>query len=83
LRPLPRLIDDNSRLGEYLMVFMIPLFMLRSLDPVFGLLAAVVLCAAYVHGTLGRPQGYLSHRLYRMGLPLTGLLAPRLRRLAP
>ena len=81
MRPVPRLIDSNSRLGEYLMVFMVPLFLLRTLDALGGLLVGALACAAYIRGTLGRPDGYLVHRLYAAGLPLSGLLARRLRRL--
>ena len=81
MRPVPRLIDSNSRLGEYLMVFMVPLFLLRTLDPLAGLLVGAAACAVYVRATIGRPDGYLVHRLYACGLPLSGLLDRRVRRL--
>ena len=64
------------------MVFMVPLFMLRTLDPVAGLLVGALACALYVRATMGRPDGYLVHRLYALGLPLSGLLDRRLQRLA-
>jgi hypothetical protein len=83
MRTVPRLIDNNSRLGEYLMVFMVPLFMLRTLDPVIGLVVACASCAAYVRLTLGKPDGYLVHLLYRLGLPLSGLPARSIRRFVP
>lgn len=83
MRPVPRLIDNNSRLGEYLMVFMVPLFLLRTVDPLLGLGAGVAACLLYVRLTLGKPEGYLVHRLYRSGLPLGGLPARRVRRLVP
>jgi hypothetical protein len=70
-------------MGEYLMVFMIPLFLLRTLDPVFGLLVSCCACVFYIRTTAGKPDGYLSHLLYRIGLPLGGLLNPRLRTLVP
>ena len=83
MRPVPRLIDSNSRLGEYLMVFMVPLFLLRTFDPLLGLAVAAVACALYVRLTLGKPEGFLVHALYRAGLPVRGLLSLRLRRLVP
>jgi len=73
MRPVPRLIDSNSRLGEYLMVFMVPLFLLRTVDPLLGLAVGTVACAVFIRVTLGKPDGYLVHRLYRSGLPLSGL----------
>ena len=83
MRPVPRLIDSNSRLGEYLMVFMIPLFMLRTVDPVAGLLVGAAACGLYIRATMGKPDGYLVHRLYQWGLPLSGLLNRRVRSLVP
>ena len=47
MRIVPRLIDSNSRLGEYLMVFMVPLFLLRTLDPLLGLLVGACASALY------------------------------------
>jgi hypothetical protein len=83
MRSVPRLIDNNSRLGEYLMVFMVPLFLLRTIDPVAGLLVATAACILYIRTTVGKADGYLAHRLYRMGLPSTGLLDRRIRSLVP
>jgi hypothetical protein len=83
MRPVPRLIDSNSRMGEYLMVFMVPLFLLRTLDPVAGLLVGIALCVIYIRATAGKPDGYLVHWLYRHGLPLGGLLNRRIRALVP
>jgi len=83
MRIVPRLIDSNSRLGEYLMVFMVPLFLLRTLDPLLGLLVGACASALYVRLTLGKPAGYLVHRLYALGLPLSGLLDKRIKRLMP
>jgi hypothetical protein len=73
MRSVPRLIDSNSRLGEYLMVFMVPLFLLRTIDPLLGLAVGTIGCALFIRATLGKPEGYLVHRLYRSGLPLGGL----------
>ena len=83
MRPVPRLIDNNSRMGEYLMVFMVPLFLLRTVDPVAGLVLATAACIAYIRATVGKPDGYLVHQLYRRGLPLGGLLSQRVRSLVP
>lgn len=83
MRPVPRLIDNNSRLGEYLMVFMVPLFLLRTLDPLVGLAVGTIACLAYVRATLGKPDGFLVHRLYRCGLRLRGFPDPRIRKFLP
>jgi hypothetical protein len=80
LRAVPHLIDRNSRVGEYAMCFMVPLFMLRTIDPIFALGAATLLVSAYVKYTFGKPQGYLVHLAYRIGLPLSGLLDTRVKR---
>ncbi len=65
------------------MVFMVPLFLLRTIDPVTGLVLATASCVAYIRVTLGKPDGYLVHLLYRHGLPLGGLLDRRIRALVP
>ena len=83
MRSVPHLIDNNSRMGEYAMIFMIPLFLLRTIDPLFGLLAGMAACAIYVRQTAGKPEGYFAHRIYRAGIPLSGLLPPRVRALVP
>jgi len=83
MRPVPHLIDNTSRIGETMIVFVTPLFLLRTLDPLFGLLAASACAAIYVRLTFGKPDGYMLHAAYRMGLPLSGLLDRRVRRLLP
>ena len=65
------------------MVFMVPLFLLRTIDPVSGLVVATVSCIAYIRVTAGKPDGYLVHLLYRRGLPLGGLLDRRIHALVP
>jgi hypothetical protein len=83
MRPVPHLIDRRSRLGEYAMSFMVPLFLLRTIDPLLALLAATVLTGFYVRQTFGRPEGHLVHLAYRLGVPLTGLLDRRVQRYVP
>ena len=83
MRPVPRLIDSPSRLGEILMVFMVPLFMLRTIDPLVGLGVGIAASLAYLKFAIHQPDGYLMHRLYRAGLPLGGLPSRRTRRLLP
>ena len=65
------------------MVFMIPLFLLRTWDPLTGLAVGAASCVMYVRATAGKPDGYLVHWLYRHGLPLSGLLDRRIRFLVP
>ena len=83
MRPVPHLIDSSSRIGETMLVFVTPLFLLRTIHPLLGLAVAVIAVLAYTRLTLGKPDGYLVHRLYRAGLPLSGLLDRRLKRLVP
>ena len=83
MRPVPHLIDSNSRAGEYAMCFMVPLLMLRTIDPLLALGLAALLTAAYIRYTFGRPQGYLIHLAYRLGLRVSGLLDPRVKRYVP
>jgi hypothetical protein len=74
------LIDRSSRLGEYAMCFLVPLFMLRTIDPLFALGVAALLAGAFIKYTFGKPPGHLVHLTYRFGLPLTGLLDVRVKR---
>lgn len=83
MRAVPHLIDRNSRIGEYAMCFLVPLFMLRTVGPMFALGVASLLTAAYVKFTFGKPQGHLIHLAYRLGIPLSGLLNRRARRYVP
>ena len=62
------------------MCFMVPLFMLRTVSPLFALVAASLLTGGYIKYTFGKPQGYLIHLAYRLGLPLSGLLDVRVKR---
>lgn len=83
MRPVPRLIDNASRIGEYCMAFLTPLFLLRTVDPLLALGAGIVACVLTVRCTLGKPDGYLVHRAYGAGINLRGLLDRRLRNLNP
>jgi hypothetical protein len=62
------------------MCFMVPLFLLRTIDPLFALGVAALLTGIYIKYTFGKPQGHLIHLAYRLGLPLSGLLDRRVRR---
>jgi hypothetical protein len=83
MRMVPHLIDRNSRVGEYAMCFMVPLFMLRTIDPLVALGVASLLAVAYVKHTFAKPDGYLVHLAYSIGLPMSGLLNARVRRYVP
>jgi hypothetical protein len=83
MRPVPHLIDSSSRIGETMLVFVTPLFLLRTIHPMLGLIAGIVAAALYTRLTLGKPDGYMMHRAYRAGVPLSGLLDRRLKRLVP
>jgi len=79
MRAVPHLIDRSSRIGEYAMCFMVPLFMLRTVDPLLALGVATLATGDFVNYTFGKPPGYLVHLAYRAGLPLSGLLDTRVR----
>jgi hypothetical protein len=83
LSPVPHLIDRRSRAGEFAMIFMVPLFLLRTIDPLLALFTAAILTGAYVRLTFGKPEGHLLHLIYRIGVPLSGLLDPRVKRYIP
>jgi len=83
MRPVPRLIDRPSRSGEVIVVFMTPLFLLRTIDPLFALAVACACAVLFLRISVGRPEGTLLHTLYRMGLRPRGLLDLRGRRLVP
>jgi len=80
MRAVPHLIDRNRQVGEYAMCFMVPLFMLRTIDPLFALSFASLLSCVYIKCTFGKPDGYLLHLTYRLGIPLSGFLNVRVKR---
>ena len=80
MRTVPHLIDRDSRISEYAMCFIVPLFMLRTISPLFALVGALVLTGVYIKCTFGKPPGHLVHLAYRVGLPISGLLNRRVRR---
>jgi len=59
---------------------MVPLLMLRTIDPLFALSVASMLAGAYIKYTFSKPQGHLLHLAYRLGVPLSGLLDIRVKR---
>jgi hypothetical protein len=83
MRPVPHLIDRRSQVGEYAMSFMVPLFMLRTVDPLLALVVAGTVALLYIRQTFGKPDGHLVHLAYRLGVPLSGLLDLRVRRYVP
>ena len=80
-RPRTRFIDRSTRTIETLVLFMVAFFLIRPLSPLTGYVLCVLLPLGYLRITVGKPDGYLLHLLYSWGLPIPGLLPPRLRRL--
>jgi hypothetical protein len=78
-RPVPQHIDRSLRGLEYLLAFMVPMFLIRPFAEGLGILLAIVLPLLYMKFTIGKPDGYLLHRLYRLGVPLPGLLHPKIK----
>ncbi len=79
-RPVPQHIDRSTRAIECLVLFMLCAFIVRPIAPALGLVLAVVLPLAYLKLTVGKPDGYLMHLTYRLGVPVPGLLSPRIKR---
>ena len=73
--------DQPTRTIETFVLFLVPFFLLRPLSPWIGTLLAIALPLAYLKLTVGKPDGFLLHLVYSCGLPIPGLLPPRLRRL--
>jgi hypothetical protein len=80
MRTVPHLIDRSSRIGEYAMCFLVPLFILRTIHPLFALVTAALLAGAFIKCTFGKPPGHLVHLIYRLGIPINGLLDVRVTR---
>lgn len=87
MRRLPRTIDKPTELIGFRMdeigVFVSVLLVFLLVDRFFTGLVLSGLVLAFLHGTRrGRPEGYLFHLVYRMGIPLGKLLPPGLKKLS-
>jgi len=87
MRRLPRTIDKPLELLGFRMdeigVFVGILLVFLLVDWFFAGLLLAGLALAFLRGTRrGRPEGYLFHLVYRMGIPLGKLLPPALRKLS-
>jgi len=87
MRRLPRTIDKPTELLGFRMdeigVFVSVLLVFLLVDWFFLGLLLGGLVLVFLRGTRrGRPEGYLFHLAYRMGIPLGKLLPPRLKKLS-
>jgi type IV conjugative transfer system protein TraL len=87
MRRLPRTIDKPTELLGFRMdeigVFVSVLLVFLLVDWFFlGLLLAGLVLAFLRSTRSGRPEGYLFHLAYRMGIPLGKLLPPGLKKLS-
>jgi hypothetical protein len=81
MRPCPKTIDkpllilglEGEDIAVLMLVFGIPAILISPAVPL-GLI--LVAWPALVHFKRGKPEGYVLHALYRIGLPLKGLLPP-------
>ncbi len=80
-RPVPQYIDRSSRGFEFLLAFMVPIVFIRPFYQGWGFFLALVLPIVYMKFTLGKPDGFLLHFVYRHGLPIPGLLDRKIKRL--
>jgi len=81
LRPTPRHIDRSSRIVEYLVIALVPFVFVRPWFEAAGLFLMFAMPAVYAVLTVGKPEGFLLHLAYSLGIPVRGLLPPQLRRL--
>jgi hypothetical protein len=84
--PVPRHIDRNERLVEYVIVFYGCFFWFQyPIGPGYALLTGIAATVVYARITVGRPPGYLMQSLlYRkLGLAARGLIDRRTRGLRP
>ena len=87
MRRLPRTIDKPTELVGFRMdaigVFVSVLLVFLLVDRFFSGLVLSGLVLAFLRGSRrGRPEGYLFHLVYRMGIPLGKLLPPGLKKLS-
>jgi type IV conjugative transfer system protein TraL len=87
MRRLPRTIDKPTELVGFRMdeigVFVSVLLVFLVVDRFFTGLVLSGLVLAFLRGNRrGRPEGYLFHLVYRMGIPLGKLLPPGLKKLS-
>jgi hypothetical protein len=80
-RARAQFIDQSTRTIETFVLFLVAFFLIRPLAPKLGYVLCFVLPLGYLKLTVGKPDGYLLHLLYGWGVPVPGLLPPRLRRL--
>ena len=76
-----RHIDESTKSFECLVLFMVPMFIIRPFFPRIGILLTIFLPLLYLKLTLGKPDGVLFHLAYRFGLPIPGLLPRKIRQL--
>jgi len=74
LRPTPKHIDRSSRAIEFLVIAMIPFVLVRPYFEGTGLALMALMPLAYARFTIGKPEGYLWHAAYELGMPVRGLL---------
>ena len=87
MQRLPRTIDKPTELLDFRMdeigVFVSVLLVFLLVDWFFAGLVFAGLVLGFLRGTRrGRPEGYLFHLVYRLGVPLGKLLPPGLKKLS-
>jgi type IV conjugative transfer system protein TraL len=87
MRRLPRTIDKPTELVGFRMdeigIFVSVLLVFLLVDRFFSGLVLSGFVLAFLRSTRrGRPEGYLFHLVYRMGIPLGKLLPPGLKKLS-
>lgn len=90
-RPVPKHIDKSERIGEILLVFSIPVFVLRApimmlsterngSEMLYLILLGFVLAFGYHKATVNQKPGFILHKGYRIGFTVRGLLNHSIKR---
>lgn len=80
-RSVSHYIDRSNRMFDCLMMFMVPMFIIRPFFPTTGIILSLLLPLVYAKLTIGKPDGVLFHLAYQAGVPIPGLLPRKIRQL--
>jgi len=81
VRETPQYIDRSAKALEYLAAFLVPSILSFPLLELKAVIVGVVVCGLTIKFTAGKPPGFIEGALYKIGMPMMGLLPRRLKRL--
>lgn len=83
MRAVPKHVDTKARLIEYMFIFGGVFFLLHTFFPIGALIAGILVTFLYAKVTIGKPEGYLLHLIYRAKIDVSPLISKKIRRLSP